>query len=169
VVINVHADSEHHISRCTCWHRFLLRQNSRRLAYLRFRISWAILPIPKEGAYCVKTHASRRKIHTTLTDILVAEMWKTKKGLISRVNRVMISSWTNNFFKIFINLCFWGMMQWLDEHPQYLSVQLFIGGNSYSGITVPHVTKKVIDGKIYSSLNLNLNFLATLKSNPLCL
>ena len=40
------------------------------------------------------------------------------------------------------------MLQWLDEHPQYLPVQLFIGGDSYSGIIVPLVTKKVIDGKI---------------------
>jgi hypothetical protein len=47
---------------------------------------------------------------------------------------------------------FLGYEQWLDEHPQYLPVQLFIGGDSYSGITVPLVTKKVIDGKIYSFL-----------------
>ena len=54
------------------------------------------------------------------------------------------------FFHKNIHLCFWGMMQWLDEHPQYLPVQLFIGGDSYSGITVPLVTKKVIDGNIVS-------------------
>jgi hypothetical protein len=46
------------------------------------------------------------------------------------------------------------MMQWLDEHPQYLPVQLFIGGNSYSGMTVPQVTKKVIDGKIVSCIEI---------------
>ncbi|CAL5379183.1 unnamed protein product [Camellia sinensis] len=35
---------------------------------------------------------------------------------------------------------------WFDEHPQYLAVQLFVGGDSYSGITVPLVTKKIVDG-----------------------
>ncbi|KAI8027269.1 Serine carboxypeptidase-like 18 [Camellia lanceoleosa] len=36
--------------------------------------------------------------------------------------------------------------KWFDEHPQYLAVQLFVGGDSYSGITVPLVTKKIVDG-----------------------
>ncbi|CAL5329422.1 unnamed protein product [Camellia sinensis] len=36
--------------------------------------------------------------------------------------------------------------EWFDEHPQYLAVQLFVGGDSYSGITVPLVTKKIVDG-----------------------
>ncbi|CAL5377531.1 unnamed protein product [Camellia sinensis] len=36
--------------------------------------------------------------------------------------------------------------QWFDEHPQYLAIQLFVGGDSYSGITVPLVTKKIVDG-----------------------
>ncbi|CAL5379185.1 unnamed protein product [Camellia sinensis] len=35
---------------------------------------------------------------------------------------------------------------WFDEHPQYLAIQLFVGGDSYSGITVPLVTKKIVDG-----------------------
>ncbi|XP_028121530.1 serine carboxypeptidase-like 18 [Camellia sinensis] len=38
------------------------------------------------------------------------------------------------------------MMQWLVEHPQFLSVQLFVGGDSYAGLTVPLITKKIIDG-----------------------
>ncbi|CAL5377519.1 unnamed protein product [Camellia sinensis] len=38
------------------------------------------------------------------------------------------------------------LREWFDEHPQYLAVQLFVGGNSYSGITVPLVTKKIVDG-----------------------
>ncbi|KAL7244098.1 hypothetical protein ACSBR1_016350 [Camellia fascicularis] len=36
--------------------------------------------------------------------------------------------------------------RWFDEYPQYLAVQLFVGGDSYSGITVPLVTKKIVDG-----------------------
>ncbi|KAE8008168.1 hypothetical protein FH972_004708 [Carpinus fangiana] len=49
------------------------------------------------------------------------------------------------------------LRKWLDEHPQYLPVQLFIGGDSYSGMTVPLVTKKVIDGvaaKVKPRMNL---------------
>ncbi|KAM3714753.1 hypothetical protein ACJW31_01G357900 [Castanea mollissima] len=49
------------------------------------------------------------------------------------------------------------LRKWLDEHPQYLPVQLFIGGDSYSGIIVPLVTKKVIDGitaKVKPRMNL---------------
>lgn len=42
------------------------------------------------------------------------------------------------------------MLQWLDQHTQYLPVQLFIGGDSYSGIIVPLVTKKVLEGKTLS-------------------
>ncbi|CAL5377525.1 unnamed protein product [Camellia sinensis] len=38
------------------------------------------------------------------------------------------------------------LTKWFDEHPQYLAVQLFVGGDSYSGITVPLVTKKIVDG-----------------------
>ncbi|XP_028079337.1 serine carboxypeptidase-like 18 [Camellia sinensis] len=38
------------------------------------------------------------------------------------------------------------LKKWFDEHPQYLAVQLFVGGDSYSGITVPLVTKKIVDG-----------------------
>lgn len=34
-------------------------------------------------------------------------------------------------------------------HPQYLALQLFIGGDSYSGMIVPLVTKYVVDGKIF--------------------
>lgn len=38
------------------------------------------------------------------------------------------------------------MLQWLLEHPQYLLVQLFIGGDSYSGLIVPLITQKVVEG-----------------------
>ncbi|XAR52945.1 hypothetical protein NMG60_11021287 [Bertholletia excelsa] len=38
------------------------------------------------------------------------------------------------------------LTKWLDEHPKYLAVQLFVGGDSYSGITVPLVTKLIIEG-----------------------
>lgn len=38
------------------------------------------------------------------------------------------------------------LRKWLEEHPQYLPLQLFIGGDSYSGIIVPLITKKVVEG-----------------------
>lgn len=38
------------------------------------------------------------------------------------------------------------LRNWLIEHPQYLSVPLFIGGDSYAGLYVPLITKKVIEG-----------------------
>ncbi|KAG5548266.1 hypothetical protein RHGRI_013837 [Rhododendron griersonianum] len=38
------------------------------------------------------------------------------------------------------------LRKWLVEHPQFLSVHLFIGGDSQAGMIVPLITKKIIDG-----------------------
>lgn len=38
------------------------------------------------------------------------------------------------------------MVQWLIEHPKYLPLQLYVGGDSYSGIIVPLVVKHIVDG-----------------------
>jgi len=38
------------------------------------------------------------------------------------------------------------LRKWMVEHPQFISVQLFIAGDSYSGIPVPLITKKIIEG-----------------------
>ncbi|XP_058213705.1 serine carboxypeptidase-like 17 isoform X2 [Rhododendron vialii] len=43
------------------------------------------------------------------------------------------------------------MKQWMIEHPQFLSVQLFIAGDSYAGIPIPLITKKIIDGYLIGS------------------
>ncbi|KAJ0011151.1 hypothetical protein Pint_33644 [Pistacia integerrima] len=37
------------------------------------------------------------------------------------------------------------LKKWLLKHPQYLQVELYIGGDSYSGMVVPQITKKIID------------------------
>lgn len=37
-------------------------------------------------------------------------------------------------------------MQWLIKHPQFLENNLFIGGDSYSGIPVPMLTWKIYEG-----------------------
>ncbi|PKI53782.1 hypothetical protein CRG98_025788 [Punica granatum] len=43
------------------------------------------------------------------------------------------------------------LRKWMVAHPQYLALQLIIGGDSYSGMIVPVVTKYVVDGKIFSA------------------
>ena len=37
------------------------------------------------------------------------------------------------------------LVKWLLQHPQYLPLQLYIGGDSYSGIIVPLITKKIVE------------------------
>ncbi|GAB4853408.1 hypothetical protein Ancab_017586 [Ancistrocladus abbreviatus] len=37
-------------------------------------------------------------------------------------------------------------MKWLAENPKYLPLQIFVGGDSYSGIIVPLVTKHIVKG-----------------------
>lgn len=37
------------------------------------------------------------------------------------------------------------LREWMVEHPQYLELQLFIGGDSYSGMMVPLVTQYVVE------------------------
>ena len=38
-------------------------------------------------------------------------------------------------------------MQWLTRHPQYLTNMLYVGGDSYSGIPLPMIVKKIYQGK----------------------
>lgn len=38
-------------------------------------------------------------------------------------------------------------MQWLSQHLQYLKNQLFVGVDSYSGISGSLVVKHIVDGK----------------------
>ncbi|XP_044509714.1 serine carboxypeptidase-like 18 [Mangifera indica] len=38
------------------------------------------------------------------------------------------------------------LRKWLTDNPKYLSLELFIGGDSYSGIIVPLITKLVLEG-----------------------
>jgi hypothetical protein len=55
-------------------------------------------------------------------------------------------------------------MQWLIEHPQYLLNQLFIGADSYSGISAPIVVKYIVEGN-FMMLLLKLNLISILEIN----
>lgn len=46
-----------------------------------------------------------------------------------------------------MRFCYLFGMQWLNLHPQYLNNQLFVGVDSYSGISGSLVVKHIIDGK----------------------
>ena len=39
-------------------------------------------------------------------------------------------------------------MQWLTEHPQYQENQLYVGGDSYSGIPIPMIVQQIVIGNI---------------------
>ncbi|XP_042380018.1 serine carboxypeptidase-like 19 [Zingiber officinale] len=38
------------------------------------------------------------------------------------------------------------LLQWLVEHPQFISNPLYIAGDSYAGKIVPMVAKRILDG-----------------------
>ncbi|XP_059653046.1 serine carboxypeptidase-like 13 [Cornus florida] len=49
------------------------------------------------------------------------------------------------------------LLKWFTDHPQFLANQLFIGADSYSGISAPIVVKHIIDGAdagVFPRLNL---------------
>ncbi|XP_031283723.1 serine carboxypeptidase-like 13 [Pistacia vera] len=49
------------------------------------------------------------------------------------------------------------LRKWLMEHPQYLKLQLFVGADSYSGISATLVVQHVLDGNLDTNLmQLNL-------------
>lgn len=52
-------------------------------------------------------------------------------------------------------------MQWFVENPDYLLNELFIGADSYSGISAPIVVKQIIDGN-FMILLLETKFFHTL-------
>jgi hypothetical protein len=55
-----------------------------------------------------------------------------------------------SFFNFF---CLGFKLQWMVEHPGFKSNQLYIGGDSYSGITVPLIVQEILDGKLCLILN----------------
>ncbi|XP_061354603.1 serine carboxypeptidase-like 18 [Gastrolobium bilobum] len=57
------------------------------------------------------------------------------------------------------------LRKWLEENPQYLSNKLFIGGDSYSGIIVPLITKMVVEDN-EAGLQPRLNLKGYLVGSP---
>ncbi|GAV85646.1 LOW QUALITY PROTEIN: Peptidase_S10 domain-containing protein, partial [Cephalotus follicularis] len=57
------------------------------------------------------------------------------------------------------------LRKWLIDHPQYLTNQLFIGGDSYSGIPLPIVVQNIIDGN-KAGLHPTMNLKGYILGNP---
>ncbi|KAJ0076893.1 hypothetical protein Patl1_36261 [Pistacia atlantica] len=57
------------------------------------------------------------------------------------------------------------LKKWLLKHPQYLQVELYIGGDSYSGMVVPQITKKIIDEN-GPDANLRMNLKGYIMGSP---
>lgn len=69
------------------------------------------------------------------------------------------------FIVIFLKSCsfsfIWSVMQWLYAHPTFLGNQLYIGGDSYSGLIVPILLQNILEGK-----SLNSEILAPIMHTP---
>ncbi|XXG48837.1 hypothetical protein AAC387_Pa02g3173 [Persea americana] len=57
------------------------------------------------------------------------------------------------------------LRKWLKDHPQFLTNPLYIGGDSYSGITVPIVTQEIANGN-EAGQELFLNLKGYFEGNP---
>ncbi|CAO2813560.1 unnamed protein product [Amaranthus hypochondriacus] len=57
------------------------------------------------------------------------------------------------------------LLKWVGENPQYLEVPFFVGGDGYSGITVPLITKLVVEG-IEAGVQPQLNIKGYLVGSP---
>lgn len=42
--------------------------------------------------------------------------------------------------------------QWLLDHPEFLKNNLYVGGDSYSGIVLPMITEKIYYGEVFCKL-----------------
>ncbi|KAK2664824.1 hypothetical protein Ddye_003398 [Dipteronia dyeriana] len=57
------------------------------------------------------------------------------------------------------------LTKWLHEHPQYLPLELYIGGDSYSGIIVPLIIKKIVQAN-ENGTDPRLNLIGYLLGSP---
>lgn len=56
-------------------------------------------------------------------------------------------------------------MQWLGEHPDFMSNPVYLGSDSYAGIYTPILAQDIINGKIHIE-HRHLIHLASYKSSP---
>ena len=57
----------------------------------------------------------------------------------------------NLSYNIHINVeHFTNFVQWLVDHPEFLKNELYVGGDSYSGIPVPMVVQEIYYGNFFS-------------------
>ncbi|XP_031379280.1 serine carboxypeptidase-like 18 [Punica granatum] len=65
--------------------------------------------------------------------------------------------YANNTDTTSAQLTYQFLRKWLLEHPEYISNQMYVGGDSYSGVTVPLVIQHILDGNMagqYRRINL---------------
>ncbi|XP_047321012.1 serine carboxypeptidase-like 18 [Impatiens glandulifera] len=59
------------------------------------------------------------------------------------------------------------LLKWLDQHPQYASLPVFVGGDSYAGLIVPLVVKKIVDGNENGMHSFTIDLKGYLAGSPL--
>lgn len=83
--------------------------------------------------------------------ISCSDLYFPKKGQEKRIANNFICA----FIFIFLKSCsfsfIWFVIQWLYAHPTFLGNQLYIGGDSYSGLIVPILLQNILEGKSLNS------------------
>jgi len=49
--------------------------------------------------------------------------------------------------KVLVVIVIINCLQWLIDHPTFLSNEVYIGGDSYSGIPIPVIVQEISQGK----------------------
>jgi hypothetical protein len=57
--------------------------------------------------------------------------------------------------------CLLSVIQWLLDHPKFMSNELYVGGDSYSGFIVPIIVQEIYNGNLWAA-NVTLNIYFTL-------
>ncbi|KAI8532604.1 hypothetical protein RHMOL_Rhmol11G0226500 [Rhododendron molle] len=58
------------------------------------------------------------------------------------------------------------LLKWLMDHPTFLSNELYVGGDSYSGLIVPIIVQKIYDGNSEVGLQRQLKLQGYILGNP---
>lgn len=83
--------------------------------------------------------------------ISCSDLYFPEKGQEKRIAKKIICA----FIFIFLKSCsfsfIWFVIQWLYAHPTFLGNQLYIGGDSYSGLIVPILLQNILEGESLNS------------------